>query len=59
MRDYFAGSVWSKTFAKKALPILVNLAEDGKSTTYTELAIVMLNDKKYAHPLMSAPGRLG
>jgi hypothetical protein len=30
-----------------------------QSTTYTELAKMMLKDKKYAHPLMSALGRLG
>ena len=59
MHDYFAGSAWSKTYGKKALPILVNLAENHKSTSYTELAIVMLKDRKYAHPLMSALGRLG
>lgn len=59
MHDYFAGSAWSKIYAKKALPILVNLAEDNRSTTYTELASMMLNDKKYAHPLMNALGRLG
>lgn len=59
MHDYFAGSAWSKTYGKKALPILVNLAENHKSTSYTELAIMMLKDRKYAHPLMSALGRLG
>ena len=59
MHDYFAGSAWSKTYGKKALPILVNLAENHKSTTYTDLAMMMLRDRKYAHPLMSALGRLG
>jgi hypothetical protein len=32
MHDYFAGSTWSQTYGKKALPILVNLAENSKST---------------------------
>ena len=27
MSDYFTGSDWSQTYAKKALPILVSLAE--------------------------------
>jgi hypothetical protein len=27
MSDYFTGSDWSQTYAKKALPVLVNLAE--------------------------------
>ena len=38
MSDYFAGSDWSQTYAKKALPVLVNLAESHRATTYTELA---------------------
>jgi hypothetical protein len=59
MSDYFEGSEWSKTYAKKALPVLVNLAESGRATTYTELAKALLGDKKYAHPLMNALGRLG
>jgi hypothetical protein len=59
MRDYFAGSAWSKTYGMRALPILVNLAENHKSTTYTDLAMMILRDRKYAHPLMSALGRLG
>jgi hypothetical protein len=56
MSDYFAGSDWSQTYAKKALPILVNLAENHRTTTYTELAKTVLGDKKYGHPLMSALG---
>jgi hypothetical protein len=59
MRDYFDGSDWSKTYAKRALPVLVNFAENEKTTTYTELAKMILGDKKYAHPLMNALGRLG
>jgi hypothetical protein len=59
MSDYFKGSDWSNTYAEKALPVLVNLAESGRATTYTELAKMLLGDKKYAHPLMSALGRLG
>lgn len=59
MSDYFAGSDWSQTYAKKALPVLVNLAESHRATTYTELAKILLGDKRYGHPLMSALGRLG
>lgn len=59
MSDYFAGSAWSQTYAKEALPVLVNLAESRSATTYTELAKILLGDQKYAHPLMSALGRLG
>ncbi len=35
MSDYFGGSDWSQTYAKKALPVLVNLAESRRATTYT------------------------
>jgi len=59
MSDYFAGSGWSQTYAKKAVPVLVNLAESHRATAYTELAKILLGDKKYGHPLMSALGRLG
>ena len=59
MSDYFAGSDWSQTYAKKALPVLVDLAESHRATTYTELATILLGDKRYGHPLMSALGRLG
>jgi hypothetical protein len=59
MSDYFAGSDWSQTYAKKALPVLVSLAESHRATTYTELAKILLGDKRYGHPLMSALGRLG
>jgi len=59
MSDYFAGSDWSQTYAKKALPVLVSLAESHRKTTYTELAKILLGDKKYRRPLMSALGTLG
>ncbi len=59
MRDYFEGSDWAKTYAEKALPALVNLAESGRATTYAELAKMLLGDKKYAQPLMNPLGRLG
>jgi hypothetical protein len=59
MSDYFAGSDWSQIYAKKALPVLVNFSESHRATTYTELAKIVLGDKKYGHPLMSALGRLG
>jgi hypothetical protein len=50
MSDYFAGSGWSQTYAKKALPVLVNLAESQRATTYTELAS-LLGDRKHSHAL--------
>jgi hypothetical protein len=59
MSDYFSGSEWARENAQRALPVLVNLAESGKATTYTELARTLLGDEKYGHPLMSALGRLG
>lgn len=59
MDKYFSGSKWARETAKKALPILVNFAENRRATTYTELATLLFGDKKYAHPLMSALGRLG
>ena len=59
MNDYFAGPAWSRTYARKALPVLVDFAENGRSTTYTELAEILLDDNRYAHPLMSALGKLG
>ncbi len=59
MNDYFAGSEWSQKYGKRAVPVLVNLAESRRSTTYTELARILLGNEKYAHPLMSALGRLG
>ena len=59
MSDYFAGSDWSQVYAKKALPILVSLAESRRATTYSELAKLLLGDRRYGHPLMSALGRLG
>lgn len=33
MSEYFTGSDWSQTYAKKALPVLVNLAENHRETT--------------------------
>gem|GEM_PF-173395 len=57
--NYFTGSKWSRETAKKALPILVKFVEKRRPTTYTELAKLLFNDKKYAYPLMSALGRLG
>src|ERR1700675_484818 len=42
MSDYFAGSDWSQTYAKEALPVLVSLAESHRATTYTELAKILL-----------------
>jgi hypothetical protein len=59
MSDYFTGSEWSQTYAKKALPVLVNFAERGKSLSYMDLAKLLLGDKKYAYALMAALGRLG
>jgi len=59
MSDYFVGSEWANAYAKRALPVLINFAESGRPTTYTELAIILLGQEKYAHPLMSALGRLG
>ena len=50
MSDYFAGSGWSQTYAKKAAPVLVNFAENHRATNYTELAKLLLGDKKYGHP---------
>ena len=50
MSDCFAGSDWSQTNAKKALPVLVSLAESHRATTYTELAKLLLGDKRYGHP---------
>jgi hypothetical protein len=58
MSDYFAGSDWSQTYAKKALPILVNLAESQRATTYTELAS-LLGDKKHSYALPNALLKLG
>src|SRR5438132_12714344 len=46
MSDYFAGSGWSQTYAKKAVPVLVNLAESHRATTYTELAKILLVSQK-------------
>jgi len=51
MRDYFEGSNWSKIHAKKALPVLVNFAESGRATTYTELAKILLGDRKISAEL--------
>lgn len=59
MNNYFTGSKWARETAKKALPILINFAENRRATTYTELAKLLFNDKKYAFPLMAALGRLG
>jgi hypothetical protein len=59
MNKYFPGSSWSATNAQKALPILVDFAGNHEKTTYTDLSRLMFHDKKYAHPLMSALGRLG
>jgi hypothetical protein len=59
MTSYLAGSAWSTTTAKKTLPILVNFAGSSRKTTYTELSLLVFRDKKYAHPLMAALGRLG
>jgi hypothetical protein len=57
--NYFPGSRWSATNAQKVLPILVDFAGNHEKTTYTDLSRLMFRDKKYAHPLMSALGRLG
>jgi hypothetical protein len=59
MNNHFTGSKWARETAKKALPVLVNFAENRRATTYTELAKLLFNDKKYAFPLMAALGRLG
>jgi hypothetical protein len=53
MAYYFTGRPWSQKYAKKALPILVNLAESHKTTTYTELAS-LLGDKKHSYALPNA-----
>src|SRR5437667_12402388 len=58
MSAYFTGSAWSQNYARKAMPIVVNFAERHRSVTYKQLA-GLLGDEKYAHPLMSALGRLG
>jgi len=57
--NYFHGSTWAATNAEEALPILVSFAESNRKTTYTDLSRLMFRDEKYAHPLMSALGRLG
>jgi hypothetical protein len=59
MSDYFTGPDWSEKYAKKALPVLINLAESHTATTYTQLAKVLLGDRKYGHTLMNALHRLG
>ena len=59
MDSYFTGSDWARENAKKALPILVNFAENRRPTTYTELAKILFGDEKFAFPLMSVLGRLG
>lgn len=59
MSNFFSGSKWAQTYAKKSLPVLVSFADAHATTTYTELASILLADKNYAHPLMSALGRLG
>ena len=65
MKDYFPGSRWSSEYAKKAMPALVNFAESRRFAesqrrlTYTDLAELLLGDKKFAYPLMAALGRLG
>ena len=59
MNNYFTGSKWARETAKKALPVLVTFAENRRATTYTELAKLLFNDRKYAFPLMAALGRLG
>ena len=50
MSDYFAGSAWSETYAKKALPVLVSLAESHRATTYTELAKILLETRSMGIP---------
>src|SRR5262249_6346437 len=59
MNNYFPESTWSETNAKKALPILVNFAQSGRKTTYTDLAWVLFRDRRYAQPIKDALGRLG
>lgn len=59
MNNYFPGSAWSATNAKKALPILVNFAQSDRKTTYTDLAWLMFRDRNYAQPVKDALGRLG
>ena len=58
MSDYFTGRPWSQKYAKKALPILVNLAESHNTTTYVELAS-LLGDKKHSYALPNALVKLG
>lgn len=56
--SYFSGSTWARETARKALPVLVRFAEARRRTTYTELAEILFNDKKYAFPLKDGLGRL-
>jgi len=58
MSDYFTGPKWSVTYARKAMPVLVSLAERHRTTTYKDLAGRLLNER-YAQPLKDALGTLG